>query len=319
MKARKASTTPIQKQPPKQVSSQHNAHNYLPVSDAIMDWGLYLTGVGQATIAPNAEYPERGHPQLYDYTWNRGRVLPEFQLLLISEGAGCFESEATGPIDVPAHSAIFLFPGVWHRYRPAAATGWTEKWISFSGETPYRFWADKFISEDHAVMQCNNTELLYSLFDKLFRNASKAPASNSISHSSHALALIAETIEGASSEPAPADEADSVTETLAHLARQLIWSHSHRTLSIDQLASMTHVSRRTLERHFRESIGHSLHEEIVQCRLSRAKRLLTKTALPIKAVGFLSGFSSTSRLRADFLSHEGVSPTEYRKIEKSKI
>src|SRR3972149_1016891 len=46
---------------------------------------------------------------------------------------------------------------------------------------------------------------------------------------------------------------------------------------------------------------------------SREKRLLVETALPVKTVARLAGFSSTERLRVTFVEREGTSPTVFRK------
>ena len=40
------------------------------------------------------------------------------------------------------------------------------------------------------------------------------------------------------------------------------------------------------------------------CRVSRAKRLLSETDLPIKTVAYLAGFTCQERMRVTFLSHE---------------
>ena len=103
-------------------------YHYLPVNDTAMRWGLYVTGAGYAVISVGQDYPPEGHPGLYDFQWSRGRVLPEFQILLISDGCGVFESEPTGEVSVESGSLLFLFPGVWHRYRPDKSSGWTERW-----------------------------------------------------------------------------------------------------------------------------------------------------------------------------------------------
>jgi LacI family transcriptional regulator len=73
------------------------------------------------------------------------------------------------------------------------------------------------------------------------------------------------------------------------------------------------ASRRTLERRFRKARGHSIHDEIILCRLSRAKRLLTETHLAIKKVAFLSGFGSSEPMRCAFEKVIGKSPSEFRK------
>lgn len=72
---------------------QHDdLYHYLPVNDAAMQWGVYVTGAGRSTIAAGVEYPPAGHPRLYDFQWARGRVLPEFQVILLTDGRGTLAS-----------------------------------------------------------------------------------------------------------------------------------------------------------------------------------------------------------------------------------
>jgi transcriptional regulator GlxA family with amidase domain len=84
-------------------------------------------------------------------------------------------------------------------------------------------------------------------------------------------------------------------------------------MSVSDIARQLPVTRRTLDRRFVEATGHSVLEEINACRLSRAKRLLTETELPVKTVAHLAGFNSTERMRVLFVEREGTSPTLYRK------
>jgi hypothetical protein len=107
---------------------------YFPVNEETMSWGIYVTGAGRSVVPPGEKYPPSGHPTLYHFDWLRGRTLPEFQLMLITGGAGEFESEATGQVRIEHSGAILIFPGVWHRYRPHPTVGWTERWFSFNGE-----------------------------------------------------------------------------------------------------------------------------------------------------------------------------------------
>ena len=96
-------------------------------------------------------------------------------------------------------------------------------------------------------------------------------------------------------------------------ALELIWTHSHYPMSVSDIARQLPVTRRTLDRRFVEATGHSVLDEINACRLSRAKRLLAETDLPVKTVARLAGFSSTERLRVTFVEREGISPTIFRK------
>jgi AraC-like DNA-binding protein len=99
-----------------------------------IQWGLHVTAAGQAAIPPGGAYPPPGHPELYRFAWKKGRSLPEYKLLYIAAGSGLFESALTGPRPVAAGTAVVLFPGVLHRYRPDKATGWVEYWVGFAGD-----------------------------------------------------------------------------------------------------------------------------------------------------------------------------------------
>ena len=55
-------------------------------------------------------------------------------------------------------------------------------------------------------------------------------------------------------------------------------------MSVNDIARQLPVTRRTLDRRFADAVGHSVLEEINTCRLSRAKRLLKATDLPVKIV-----------------------------------
>jgi transcriptional regulator GlxA family with amidase domain len=104
-------------------------------------------------------------------------------------------------------------------------------------------------------------------------------------------------------------------DPIVQRALEIIWKQSPFPASVNDIARQLPVTRRTLDRRFVEATGHSVLEEINFCRLSRAKRLLTETDLPVKTVAHLAGFSSTERMRVLFVEREGVSPISYRKRE----
>ena len=114
--------------------------------------------------------------------------------------------------------------------------------------------------------------------------------------------------ENTSARPVPLD----VDDPLVQKALEIIWSESDQPLSVSDIARQLPVTRRTLDRRFAEATGHSVLEEINMCRLSRARRLLEETDLPVKNVAQLAGFSSTERMRVLFVERVGMSPTDYR-------
>lgn len=301
----------------------HDFHHYLPVSDDAMNWGAYLTSAGKMTIVPRQSYPPKVHPAVYQFDWRRGRVLPEFAIVFVSEGRGIFESEATGPQSFAEPTAFFLFPGVWHRYRPEASTGWTERWICFNGEIAHRLANLGLISPQKPLARVHAATKLTTQFDALLEQVVSNPVQNSILLSLHGLGLVADTLQAIC--PATGDAAASPTgveqgldDPITRQAMEIIWTHSHRPISVNDIAKQLPVTRRTLDRRFAAATGRSVLDEINACRVSRAKRLLVETMLPIKTVSYLAGFSSVERMRVLFVEQEGASPSVYRQERRQQ-
>ena len=74
------------------------------------DWGLYLNCVGKASIEPGVIYPPNSHPSGYYFSYERGRILSEYQINYITEGAGIYENQG-GKSKIYPGSLIFVKPG----------------------------------------------------------------------------------------------------------------------------------------------------------------------------------------------------------------
>ena len=71
-------------------------------------------------------------------------------------------------------------------------------------------------------------------------------------------------------------------------------------------------SRTLVERAFRDNISSSVQKQITKARIDEAKRLLDTTALPVKEIAALSGFSSLEYLSRAFSAATGLSPSAWR-------
>src|SRR5436305_5956430 len=110
----------------------NNYHKYLPASEKDKEWGFYITTAGYSRVGPDEAYPSnKEHPSTHYFTWNNGRILDGYYLVFIAKGQGVFESALTKPEVVKAGTCFFLFPGVWHRYKPDKNSGWEEYWVGY--------------------------------------------------------------------------------------------------------------------------------------------------------------------------------------------
>ncbi len=79
------------------------------------------------------------------------------------------------------------------------------------------------------------------------------------------------------------------------------------------LAARFDGSRRNFERRFREAVGRSVFDEILDVRIEKAKALLSRNDIAIGAIYFQCGFGSESDLRTHFRRITGSSLSQWRK------
>jgi LacI family transcriptional regulator len=95
-------------------------------------------------------------------------------------------------------------------------------------------------------------------------------------------------------------------------ALQFIRQQHGCDISVDRVAEEVAMSRRSLEKRFREAIGRTILEEIQLTRLERAKRLLMETTYPISKVAEIAGFGSAGYFIQFFQKQVGKTPRKYR-------
>ena len=95
-------------------------------------------------------------------------------------------------------------------------------------------------------------------------------------------------------------------------ALQFIHREQGRDISVDSVVQEVAVSRRNLEKRFRDTIGRTILEEIQLVRLERAKRLLVETTYPVSKVASLAGFGSVGYFIQFFQKRVGKTPLKYR-------
>ncbi|MGN2406703.1 GlxA family transcriptional regulator [Pseudomonas syringae] len=100
-----------------------------------------------------------------------------------------------------------------------------------------------------------------------------------------------------------------------NLSNVMAWARANLAidLSLDVLADMAKMSRRTFTRRFRETTGTTVTKWLNAQRVARAQELLETTDLPIECVAGEAGFGTPLSLRQQFGAHLGTSPSHYRR------
>lgn len=95
-------------------------------------------------------------------------------------------------------------------------------------------------------------------------------------------------------------------------AVSLMEANIEEPLTTDDIAYYVGVSRRQLERLFKQHLGTVPSKYYLELRLSRARQLLQQTSKSIVQIGLACGFSSGPHFSSTYRSHFGITPREER-------
>ncbi|HIK14320.1 MAG TPA: helix-turn-helix transcriptional regulator [Leptolyngbyaceae cyanobacterium M33_DOE_097] len=98
---------------------------------------------------------------------------------------------------------------------------------------------------------------------------------------------------------------------LAHVV-EYIHHHLEEDIKLSDLAALLGMSQFHFCRLFKQSLGVTPYQYLLQQRVERAKQLLKQTDHSIMEIAFLCGFNSHSHLTKQFRQLTGMTPTVYR-------
>lgn len=94
---------------------------------------------------------------------------------------------------------------------------------------------------------------------------------------------------------------------------RFIREYACQGIDVNDVSEYASLSRRQLERRFRDTLGRSPKQEITAVRLNRAQQLLRETNLTLEAIAELTGFRHKESLCSLFKRETGTTPGQYRR------
>lgn len=95
-------------------------------------------------------------------------------------------------------------------------------------------------------------------------------------------------------------------------ARHFIRQYACQGIKTDQVASYVGISRSSLESHFRQELGYSVHDDILRFRLNAAVDILKQGDCNLAEVALKCGFTSSQYMHSVFKRELGCSPRSYQ-------
>ncbi|MGP3971273.1 GlxA family transcriptional regulator [Streptomyces sp. 6N223] len=105
------------------------------------------------------------------------------------------------------------------------------------------------------------------------------------------------------------------------LAPVLRWARErlHEPLTVPRLARQAHMSERTFARRFRDALGVTPLQWLLQQRVRLAQELLETTDEPVEAIARHAGFGSAANLRHHFGRLTTITPQTYRHVFRRRV
>jgi AraC-like DNA-binding protein len=284
---------------------------YINAGNLDKEWGLYLTVAGYAQIPASKVYPPREHPSGYFFTWEKGRVLQEYQINYITEGSGVFET-STDQFQVVPGSILILRPGIWHRYKPDPTTGWNEHYIGFNGNFCENLFTEGFFQAGKPVLYVGFQESLLKLFFEIIQSVKDEKTGHQQVSAANTILMLSKILSVVRNQ----EFAGKTIERTIRKACLYFRENLNTNVNIEKLATDLHVGYSYFRQMFRKYTGISPTQYHLSLRIQKAKDLLVSTDQSFKEIANDLGFESYFYFSRVFKDKTGESPLEFRKVHK---
>ncbi|MCK5372326.1 MAG: AraC family transcriptional regulator, partial [Cyclobacteriaceae bacterium] len=258
---------------------------YFVTSEDDEAWGIHILDCGASIVPRGAVFPQRSHPDKYYFNWHRGRVLNEYQIIYLFRGQGIFESRESGKINLKQGSAIVIFPGIWHRYKPLVNEEWQTYWVGFDGKIAKQIMDKLHFLPENPVQEIGYQKKIIQIFQQIFETGQAE-------FSGYQLVLSGEIVKLAGWLHAlkrKAEFGDYDADAIIRKARIIIMN-SPDDVSMDIVADELNMGYSKFRKLFKEYTGMAPGQYQIQLKLKRAINLLHDKNKPIKEIAMESGF-----------------------------
>lgn len=292
--------------PARDGTRQKDFFRYLTWSEEDEKWQLVCTDAGWTEVPPGTRYPPHRdeHPKAFKSV-AVGRTLPEYQIVYITKGRGIFEMNGHTRVIFPG-SAMIVFPGMRHFYKPEYEVGWTEYWVGFKGPYVDTLCRQGFLSPAKPVFEVGLQNSLLAIYSQIFELVRYQRPLYQVRASSLVLTLVAEIL---------AHERTVVqynhSEQLVEKARFLMEENIYGEININAIAGMLEVSTSHLNEVFKSYTAMTPYQYFISIKIRKAKELLEGGDLPIKEVAFRLGFDDPYYFSRLFRKKAGLPPSKW--------
>ncbi|HWV74178.1 MAG TPA: AraC family transcriptional regulator [Pseudosphingobacterium sp.] len=273
------------------------------------NWGVNVLNVGHNIHSAHTSYPDKNHPNHYVFNWKKGRMLKEYQLVFIAAGHGSFKTEHLGEVPINPGSVFLLFPDTWHTFRPLEKSGWEEYWVGFNGPyAEYLMGQDCFNPNFPLIHMGFNLEFL-DIFIRLLETLKGEGIAYCQIASCLTIQLLGLTYAAALLKKSPQNRKEHIINNI----RFKMHDSLHTNINLDELAAQHNVSYTWFRKAFKELIGISPGQYLLNLKLEKSCKMLKESELTISEIAFATGFASEYHFSKIFKKKLKMAPSLYKR------
>ncbi len=213
-----------------------------------------------------------------------------------------------------SNSFFLLSPHATVTYKPNPQNPWQYVWIDFFGPNTYKI-LQKIDFQDSVVFFSKQQERFNDLFVEIVRCSRLHTFSSFLEINSLLLSVLQGLIEESKSNAA---RNNHYQEQKLYPILEYVNKHYHEHECTPQaIASRFGYTLSYLSRVFKNTYQQSLASYIIQRRINQACVLLQHTEFSVTEISEMVGYVSPFYFATQFKALKDLSPTEYRKLNKS--
>jgi len=283
--------------------------HYLPYSEEDEKLGMLCTTAGSVNVPPGTTYPpqKNDHPALFRPV-AEGRILPEFQIVYLTEGEGVFSCDGNS-YEVKPGCVMLILPGLKHMYRPLLETGWHEYWVGFKGIYFSRLLEEGRFSPDSVFFQTGLHNHILSFFNQIFDEVRYQRPLYQLKTCASILSIIAEVLTRERRKEQP-----NYYEKIVARAKYLMESNVYSVINLPGISDQVGVSTSRLNEIFKTYTSMTPYQYFIQIKIHKAESLLEQEDIPVKEAAYRMGFEDQYYFSRLFKNKTGVSPSDWKKF-----
>jgi len=208
---------------------------------------------------------------------------------------------------------FLICPNIITYFKSDENDPWTYYWVAFDGINANSYLNRSNLSVTHPVINCENDDLLLNCFQEMFKG-SQQDKSGDLRLLSSLYMLFSILMESTDNN---AILENSRLKDNYHVTKAIKWIEVNysRNMTIEEISDFVGLNRKYFSKLFKQSIGMSPQNFLIELRFNRACELMKNPYLSIGEISRSVGYADPLLFSRVFKKFKGLPPNSYRKSQ----